>query len=238
MTDERHREHGERDLPACRSAPPRAGASPFSRWRTMFSMTTMASSMRRPIESVSASIVIDVEGEAERVHHREGADDRGRQRDRGDDASRASRAGTRARRGRRGSRRGGGRAAPPSMEPRMNLRVVGDDARARRPRGAAARSAARSLLHALRHLDRVRARLLAHDERHGGAAVERRGGARLARGRPPRRDVAHADRLAARARDDEVAQLVDRLRASVSSFTMRSRPARACARRGRRCSAR
>ncbi len=34
------------------------GDSPSSRCRTMFSMTTMASSMRRPIDSVSASIVM------------------------------------------------------------------------------------------------------------------------------------------------------------------------------------
>ena len=34
-----------------------SGLSPCSRWRTMFSMTTMASSMSRPMERVSASMV-------------------------------------------------------------------------------------------------------------------------------------------------------------------------------------
>ena len=48
----------------------------------MFSRTTMASSMSRPIASESPSSVIMLSEKPSSVHEEEGADDAGRQRDR------------------------------------------------------------------------------------------------------------------------------------------------------------
>ena len=56
---------------------------PFSMWRVMFSITTMASSTTKPVEMVSAIKREIVEAVAEQVHHREGADQRNRHGDRG-----------------------------------------------------------------------------------------------------------------------------------------------------------
>jgi hypothetical protein len=54
-------------------------------WRTMFSISTMASSTRMPVDSVMARNADQIEREAEQVHRPECREDRQRQRDRRDD---------------------------------------------------------------------------------------------------------------------------------------------------------
>ena len=61
------------------------GFSPFSMWRTMFSIITMASSTTKPVPMVSAISDRLSRREAAEPHHAEGGDQRQRQRHAGDD---------------------------------------------------------------------------------------------------------------------------------------------------------
>ena len=75
-----------RPISAVASAAASFGVTPFSSTnRKMFSSTTIASSMTMPVASDSASIVMLFSVKPNDLHEREGADDRGRDRQRGDE---------------------------------------------------------------------------------------------------------------------------------------------------------
>ena len=61
------------------------GAMPSSRWRVIFSMTTIASSTTNPVEMVRAIKREVVEAVSAQVHHGKGADQRNRHRDSGNE---------------------------------------------------------------------------------------------------------------------------------------------------------
>ncbi len=71
--------------PRSRSTRPIIGVYPVSRWRWMFSMTTIASSIRMPIDSDSASIVMLLNVKPIPLHERERGHHAGRDGDRADE---------------------------------------------------------------------------------------------------------------------------------------------------------
>ena len=87
-SDDGHRDDREADLLRALSAAS-SGVSPRSMWRTMFSSITIASSTTKPIERISAIIDRLSRLKFEQLHHREGAEDRERQRQRRDERRRA-----------------------------------------------------------------------------------------------------------------------------------------------------
>ena len=85
--DDRHRggEHGQADLARALAGRRRSGPRPCSRCRTMFSRTTIASSMSSPIASESAISVSMFSVMPEEIHDDERRDDRDGQRQARDD---------------------------------------------------------------------------------------------------------------------------------------------------------
>ena len=185
------------------------GVSPCSRWRTMFSMTTMASSMRRPMERVSASMVMMLKVKPERLHDREGADDGGGERHGGDE-----------RRADVAQEEEHDHHGEDAAEDHVLLH--GGDGRAdelravHHHRDAAALGELRldpaeAALTRSATCDGVGAGLLQDDEADGALAAEPRRSCAPRPGRPPpRATCAEPHRHAARARHDEGAQRLHR----------------------------
>ena len=111
----------------------------------MFSSTTIASSMTMPTDSVSASIVMQVEREAHVPDQAERGDDRGRDGDRGDD--RRAQVAQEQQHDERGEDRADDQVLLDVVDRRLDeLRRVADDAQRRsRPAASACSSSSRSL---------------------------------------------------------------------------------------------
>ncbi len=171
---ERHRDDGEADLLRARRAPPASGASPISMWRTMFSSMTMASSTTKPTDSVSAISDRLSRRVAEQVHHREGADDRHRHRQRRDDGRRQV---AQEQEDHQHHQDQGEEQGELDVVDRLadRDRAVEEHVQRHRWPAAAARKVGSSSLHRRRDLDRVGAGL-ALDRQHDRPLVDEPGG--------------------------------------------------------------